>query len=72
VVHHQVDDQLQRATSDLGPVTDRDAERDVPAAGTVVTEMNTPERPPTFDDVNDSTPAAAAITATIRDQTLGW
>ena len=36
----------------------------LPAAGTVVTEMNTPESPPVRADVSDSTPAAAAMTAT--------
>ena len=36
----------------------------LPAAGTVVTEMNTPDRPPVRADVSDSTPAAAAMTAT--------
>ena len=29
-----------------------------PAAGTVVTEMKTPERPPTFAEVSDRTPTA--------------
>ena len=31
------------------------------AAGTVVTEMKTPDRPPALAEVRDSTPAAAAI-----------
>ena len=43
----------------------------LPAAGTVVTEMNTPDRPPIFADVSDSTPAAAAITATMNDHLSG-
>ena len=42
-----------------------------PAAGTVVTEMNTPERPPTLADVSDNTPAAAAMTATMNDHLSG-
>ena len=42
-----------------------------PAAGTVVTEMNTPDRPPTLLAISDSTPAAAAITATITDHLSG-
>ena len=44
----------------------------VMTAGTVVTEMNTPLSPPTLEEVNERTPAAAAITATIKDHTLGW
>ena len=43
----------------------------LPAAGTVVTEMNTPDRPPSFDDVSDSIPAAPAITATMNDHLSG-
>ena len=42
-----------------------------PAAGTVVTEMKTPERPPTFAEVSDRTPAAAAMMATMKDHLSG-
>ena len=42
-----------------------------PAAGTVVTEMNTPDRPPTFAEVSESTPAAAAMRATMNDHLSG-
>jgi hypothetical protein len=42
-----------------------------PAAGTVVTEMKTPDSPPTRADVRDSTPAAAAMTATMNDHLSG-
>ena len=42
-----------------------------PEAGTVVTEMKTPESPPTFADVRDSTPAAAAMSATMKDHLSG-
>ena len=43
----------------------------LPAAGTVVTEMKTPERPPTRAEVSDSTPAAAAMIATMNDHLSG-
>ncbi len=43
----------------------------LPAAGTVVTEMNTPERPPTLAEVSDRTPAAAAMIATMNDHLSG-
>ena len=43
----------------------------LPAAGTVVTEMKTPERPPTFAEVSESTPAAAAMIATTSDHLSG-
>ena len=43
----------------------------LPAAGTVVTEMKTPESPPTFAEVRDRTPAAAAMTATMNDHLSG-
>jgi hypothetical protein len=43
----------------------------LPAAGTVVTEMNTPVRPPDLAEVSDSTPAAPAITATMNDHLSG-
>ena len=42
------------------------------AAGTVVTEMNTPDSPPVRAEVSDSTPAAAAITATMSVHRSGW
>ncbi len=44
----------------------------LPAAGTVVTEMNTPDSPPMRPDVSERTPAIAAITATATDQPSGW
>jgi len=37
----------------------------------VVTEMNTPESPPTFAEVSDRTPAAAAIRETMNDHLSG-
>ena len=43
----------------------------LPAAGTVVTEMKTPESPPTLAHVRERTPAAAAITATMNDHLSG-
>ena len=43
----------------------------LPAAGTVVTEKNTPDNPPTLAEVNDRTPAAAAMTATTKDHLSG-
>ena len=43
----------------------------LPAAGTVVTEMKTPDSPPTFAEVRERTPAAPAITATTNDQRSG-
>ncbi|SLJ83027.1 Uncharacterised protein [Mycobacteroides abscessus subsp. abscessus] len=43
----------------------------LPAAGTVVTEMNTPVRPLALAEVSASTPAAAATTATMNDQRSG-
>ncbi len=42
-----------------------------PTAGTVVTEMKTPESPQTFAEVRDRTPAAAAMTATMKDHLSG-
>ena len=43
----------------------------LPAAGTVVTEMKTPDSPPTLAEVRDRTPAAAAIRATMKDHLSG-
>mgnify|MGYP003483660723 CR=1 FL=1 len=43
----------------------------LPDAGIVVTEMNTPTRPPDFADVSASTPAAPAMIAMMSDQALG-
>jgi len=43
----------------------------LPDAGTVVTEMKTPESPPIFDEVRESTPAAAATMATRKDHLSG-
>ena len=43
----------------------------LPAAGTVVTEMNTPDSPPTLALVRESTPAAAAMRATMKDHLSG-
>jgi hypothetical protein len=40
-------------------------------AGTVVTEMNTPDRPPAFAEVRESAPAAAAMSATMKDHLSG-
>ena len=44
----------------------------VPAAGTVVTEMNTPTRVDDFAAVSDSTPAVPASSAMTNDQPFGW
>jgi hypothetical protein len=33
--------------------------------------MKTPDSPPTFDEVSDSTPAAAATMATMKDHLSG-
>ena len=43
----------------------------LPDAGIVVTEMNTPTRPPDFAEVRASTPAAPAMIAIVSDHTLG-
>ena len=44
----------------------------LPAAGTVVTEMKTPVRPPALAEVSDKAPAAPAMTATMNDHLSGW
>ena len=41
------------------------------AAGTVVTEMNTPTSAPLFAEVSERTPATPARTATTSDQRSG-
>ena len=43
----------------------------LPAAGTVVTEMKTPVSAQDFRDVRDSTPAVAAMRATMNDHLSG-
>src|SRR6476659_3449225 len=43
-----------------------------PAAGTVVTEMNTPTSAADFDDTNDSMPAAPANNATTNENGPTW
>ena len=43
-----------------------------PAAGTVVTEMNTPTSAADFDDTSDSIPAAPASSATTNDIGPTW
>ena len=43
----------------------------LPAAGIVVTEMNTPTRLPDLFEVRARTPAAPAMTAMLRLQALG-
>ena len=43
-----------------------------PAAGTVVTEMNTPTRAADFADTSDSIPAAPASSATTNDSGPTW
>ena len=43
----------------------------MPAAGMVVTEMKTPDRPPVLAEVRESTPAAPAINATMNDHLFG-
>ncbi len=43
-----------------------------PAAGTVVTEMNTPTRAADFDDIRDSIPAAPASSATTNEIGPTW
>ena len=43
-----------------------------PAAGTVVTEMNTPTSAADFADVIDSMPAAPASSATISENGPNW
>ena len=41
------------------------------AAGIVVTETNTPDRPPSLADVSDRAPAAPAMSATMKDHLSG-
>ena len=43
----------------------------LPAAGTVVTEMKTPAKPPDRAEVSDRTPAVPAMTATMKDHLSG-
>ena len=43
-----------------------------PAAGTVVTEMNTPTSAADFDDTSDNMPAAPASSATTNDSGPTW
>ena len=53
------------------PGTEGQPRATLPAAGTVVTEMNTPVKPPARDEVSASTPATPAMSATISDHLSG-
>ncbi|GAA3317288.1 hypothetical protein GCM10020219_038390 [Nonomuraea dietziae] len=72
-----VDEQLQRRPAHLGPVAEghRDGGR-IRRAGMVVTEMKTPTRAEDLPAVTDSTPAAPASSATMKDHlsglTMNW
>ena len=66
-----VHDQGQRAAPHLDHSPNTAATAMFPEAGMVVTEMNTPTRPPDLADVSASTPAAPAMTATMSDHAFG-
>ena len=71
--HHaqDVEPELGRTARDLGPGPERTGQRDVPGSRDGGDGDEHPDRPPTFAEVSESTPAAAAMRATMNDHLSG-